>query len=253
MIRRGSGGGAVLCDPGLLEVDVALPAGHALLDADVTESYRFLGQAWVDALAALGLEGRLVTVAEARALPDDRRAAARVACYAGLSPYEVVDPDGRKLVGLCQRRRRGAALFQCSLACGLEPAASRATCTSTRRSWPRRARSTVRRTRLGRAGAATRRLRSWRAPRAPWRGRGPARRRPRRRPRPRPRRPARRSWRLDVARALREPGAQRHAQVVGLGLRLLAEVGVGVLRLGDLGLVVMPVGRPCPVARRSHS
>lgn len=123
VIRRGSGGGAVLCDPGLLEVDVALPPGHALLGADVTESYRFLGQAWVDGLAALGLEGRLVTVAEARALPDERRAAARVACYAGLSPYEVVDPDGRKLVGLCQRRRRGAALFQCSLACGLEPAA----------------------------------------------------------------------------------------------------------------------------------
>jgi len=123
VIRRGSGGGAVLCDPGLLEVDLALPAGHALLDADVTESYRFLGQAWVEALAAIGLEGRLVTVAEARSLPGERRAAARVACYAGLSPYEVVDPDGRKLVGLCQRRRRGASLFQCSLACGLEPAA----------------------------------------------------------------------------------------------------------------------------------
>jgi lipoate-protein ligase A len=122
VIRRGSGGGAVLCDPGLLEVDVALPAGHPLLDTDVTESYRFLGQAWIDALAAIGLEGRLVTVAEARALPAERRAAARVACYAGLSPYEVVDPEGRKLVGLCQRRRRGAALFQCSLACGQNPA-----------------------------------------------------------------------------------------------------------------------------------
>jgi lipoate-protein ligase A len=46
-----------------------------------------------------------------------------MACYAGLSPYEVVDPEGSKLVGLCQRRRRGAALFQCSLACGLAPTA----------------------------------------------------------------------------------------------------------------------------------
>jgi lipoate-protein ligase A len=123
VIRRGSGGGAVLCDPGLLEVDVALPAGHALLCDDVTESYRFLGQAWIDALGKIGVDGRLVTVGEARNLSDPRRAAARIACYAGLSPYEVVDPEGRKLVGLCQRRRRGAALFQCSLACGLEPAA----------------------------------------------------------------------------------------------------------------------------------
>jgi lipoate-protein ligase A len=122
VLRRGSGGGAVLCDPGLLEVDVALPAGHALLADDVTESYRFLGQAWIDALAAIGVDGRLVAVDEARNLSEARRAAARVACYAGLSPHEVVDLEGRKLVGLCQRRRRGAALFQCSLACGQDPA-----------------------------------------------------------------------------------------------------------------------------------
>jgi lipoate---protein ligase len=121
VLRRGSGGGAVLCDPGLLEVDVALPAGHPLLDHDVSESYRFLGELWREALAGLGVDGRLVTVAEARALPDERRSAARVACYAGLSPYEVVDAAGAKLVGMCQRRRRGAALFQCSLACGADP------------------------------------------------------------------------------------------------------------------------------------
>jgi lipoate-protein ligase A len=121
VLRRGSGGGAVLCDPGLLEVDVALPAGHPLLVDDVSESYRFLGAAWLEALEALGVEGRLVAVAEARAVDDDRRAAARLACYAGLSPYEVVDADGAKLVGFCQRRRRGAALYQSGLACGRDP------------------------------------------------------------------------------------------------------------------------------------
>jgi lipoate-protein ligase A len=121
VLRRGSGGGAVLCDPGLLEVDVALPAGHPLLEHDVSESYRFLGELWLEALHGLDVDGRLVPVAEARALPDERRAAARVACYAGLSPYEVVDAAGAKLVGMCQRRRRGAALFQCSLACGADP------------------------------------------------------------------------------------------------------------------------------------
>jgi len=121
VLRRGSGGGAVLCDPALLEVDVALPAGHPLLVDDVSESYRFLGEAWRDALAELGVDGRLVAVDEARAATDERRAAARVACYAGLSPYEVVDRDGAKLVGFCQRRRRGAALYQCGLACGRDP------------------------------------------------------------------------------------------------------------------------------------
>jgi lipoate-protein ligase A len=121
VLRRGSGGGAVLCDPALLEVDVALPAGHPLLVDDVSESYQFLGEAWRDALAELGVDGRLVAVDEARAATDVRRAAARVACYAGLSPYEVVDRDGAKLVGFCQRRRRGAALYQCGLACGRDP------------------------------------------------------------------------------------------------------------------------------------
>jgi lipoate-protein ligase A len=121
VLRRGSGGGAVLCDPGLLEVDVALPAGHPLLVDDVSESYRFLGEAWRDALAELGVDGRLVAVDEARTATEARRAASRVACYAGLSPYEVVDGDGAKLVGFCQRRRRGAALYQCGLACGRDP------------------------------------------------------------------------------------------------------------------------------------
>ena len=130
-MRRGSGGGAVLCDPGLLEVDVALPAGHALLVDDVTESYRFLGPAWIEALSVARHRG---PARDGRRGPGAARRAAggrAVACYAGLSPYEVVDAHGAKLVGLCQRRRRGAALFQCSLACGRDPATSRATCTST--------------------------------------------------------------------------------------------------------------------------
>ena len=87
VLRRGSGGGAVLCDPRLLEVDVALPAGHPLLDDDVSESYRFLGELWLEALRELGVEGRLVTVAEVRELPDERRAAAaEPPCASAASP-----------------------------------------------------------------------------------------------------------------------------------------------------------------------
>jgi lipoate---protein ligase len=123
VVRRGSGGGAVLCTRDLLEVDVALPRGHPLLLADVSESYRFFGEAWVEALVSLGAECRMVDVAEARALTPERQAAAREACYAGLSPYEVVTRDGRKLVGLSQRRRGGAALFQSSVYCSTSPAA----------------------------------------------------------------------------------------------------------------------------------
>ena len=126
VVRRGSGGGAVLCDDGLLEVDVAVPAGDPLAIADVAESYRWLGEAWVAALAAIGVAARTVAVEEVRAIDEERKAAARSACYAGLSPYEVVATDGRKLVGLAQRRRRGAVLYQCSVAVHGAPARVRA-------------------------------------------------------------------------------------------------------------------------------
>ncbi len=121
-VRRGSGGGAVLCDAGLLEVDVALPAGHRLHEADVGRSYAWLGAAWREALAGVGVETRVLGEREARGAAADRRAAARAACWAGLSPGEVVLPDGRKLVGLSQRRRGGATLFQCGIACTGSPA-----------------------------------------------------------------------------------------------------------------------------------
>jgi hypothetical protein len=42
-------------------------------------------------------------------------------CFAGLGPGEVT-VDGRKVVGLSQRRTREAALFQCCAALRWEPA-----------------------------------------------------------------------------------------------------------------------------------
>jgi lipoate---protein ligase len=115
IVRRASGGGAVYADRDLLDVTVALPPGHPLLDADLTESYRWFGEAWQRALTTLAIETRLVSVAEARAVTDPRRAAARIVCFAGLSPYELVTTDGRKLVGFAQRRRGGAALIHAAL------------------------------------------------------------------------------------------------------------------------------------------
>ncbi len=112
VVKRGTGGGAVLCDAGVLLVDVAVPAGHALAPEDVTDAYRPFGELLVAVLADLGIAARTVTVAESRSLDDTHKAAARRACWAGLSPYEVVLLDGRKVVGLAQRRRRGAVLYQ---------------------------------------------------------------------------------------------------------------------------------------------
>lgn len=126
--RRSSGGGAVLTTE-QLGLDVALPAADPLLPADITESYRWLGEVWVAALASLGVQGRLVSVAEARTDAQALSPTLKRICYAGLSPYEVV-ADGRKLVGLAQRRRRGGALYQCGIYLRWSPEATAALMTT---------------------------------------------------------------------------------------------------------------------------
>lgn len=121
--HRRAGGTAVLVGPHLLGLDVLLPADHPLILPDLVESYRWLGETWVDALRLLGLETRTVSpgeVHEQRALlkqADEgtawREAILRRACYGSLSPYEVVAGAGqRKVVGLDMIRRRSGSLLQ---------------------------------------------------------------------------------------------------------------------------------------------
>jgi lipoate---protein ligase len=111
-LRRSTGGGAVSCDDHYLMLDVVLPRGHRLVIDDVGQSYRWLARGLQAALEACGAKLHAVTPREAAALPIAERAAARLACFAGTGSYELVAHDGRKLVGLAQRRRGGAALLQ---------------------------------------------------------------------------------------------------------------------------------------------
>jgi lipoate---protein ligase len=126
LVRRRSGGTGVLAGPPLLSLDIALPPGHRLALPDVTESYHWLGRAWLATMEALGVRGaRLVPIAEVRAaphrplrrlpdgpIPDEDLV--RLACFGALSPYEVaIGP--RKLVGFSQVRRRAGLLLQVGL------------------------------------------------------------------------------------------------------------------------------------------
>jgi lipoate-protein ligase A len=118
--RRSSGGTAVLAEPGQLMLDIALPASHRLYRHDVTESYRWLGEVWVETLALLGVSARIIPVPEARADRQNLDDLTRRSCYGGRSPYEVL-ADGRKLVGLAQVRRRYGALLQASIYAHWQP------------------------------------------------------------------------------------------------------------------------------------
>jgi lipoate-protein ligase A len=107
VVRRRSGGGAVLVQSGaVLWVDLVIPAGDPLWQADVGRAAWWVGATWASAMET--------TVG---AHPDVWRGAMRRnawsgrVCFAGLGPGEVCI-GGKKVVGVAQRRTRTAALFQ---------------------------------------------------------------------------------------------------------------------------------------------
>ena len=88
-------------------VDVTIPRHDALWDDDVARAFGWLGRCWAEALRTLGVDG-----AEVHDGPLVETAWSRRVCFAGLGPGEVV-VDGRKVVGISQRRTRAGARFQC--------------------------------------------------------------------------------------------------------------------------------------------
>lgn len=111
--RRYSGGGAVLVDPAaVVWVDLLLPLGDPLWSADVGRAMWWVGEVWARALGGAGVTGAMVWRGALQ-----RRAWSSLVCFAGLGPGEVT-VDGRKVVGVSQRRSRQGALFQ--TACLLE-------------------------------------------------------------------------------------------------------------------------------------
>ncbi|MEA3395377.1 MAG: ligase [Pseudomonadota bacterium] len=119
VLLRESGGGAVLTGPWMLGLSLALPIGHPWLGQGLLESYRHLGQLFAELLVAEGVPARALPPAElpaqqaaliARGLP-----VLDWACFGNLSPWEVVDAQGRKIVGLAQRRRQTGVLLVAGL------------------------------------------------------------------------------------------------------------------------------------------
>jgi lipoate---protein ligase len=118
VVRRRSGGGAVLVGPDdPIWLDLWLPRGDPLWQDDVLKAPWWVGEWWIRALTPLAPLG-------APALSVHRGGARRtrwsdLVCFAGLGPGEVVSapPAGRatagKLVGLAQWRSREGALFHC--------------------------------------------------------------------------------------------------------------------------------------------
>ncbi len=110
LARRRSGGGVVLLVPGEhVWVDLVLPADDPLWHDDVGRAMWWVGESWARALESAGIAGVEVHHGGVTNLQLARRV-----CFAGLGPGEVT-VDGRKLVGISQRRTRTHARFQCVL------------------------------------------------------------------------------------------------------------------------------------------
>lgn len=108
VVRRRSGGGAVLLVPGeVMWVDVILPAGAAGWADDVHRPMVWLGERLSEAFTAAGVggtqvhDGAMVTTEHSRLI-----------CFDGVGPGELTLDDA-KLVGISQRRTRSAARLQC--------------------------------------------------------------------------------------------------------------------------------------------
>jgi lipoate-protein ligase A len=106
--NRRSGGGAVLVVPGdPVWIDVWVPAGDVLWRDDVARAFDWLGDTWVEALQRVGIG----SLAAHRQGTVSCTPWSSLVCFGGVGTGEVVTADGRKVVGLAQRRNRLGAWF----------------------------------------------------------------------------------------------------------------------------------------------
>lgn len=87
-------------------VDVFVPADDPLWHADVSKAFHWLGRTLATAFADVGVPASVHRGAY-EAGPSDG-----LVCFASLGPGEVM-VNGRKLIGISQRRTREGSRFQC--------------------------------------------------------------------------------------------------------------------------------------------
>lgn len=117
VVRRRSGGGLVMLEPGAcLWVDLVIGPDDPQWIDDVSVAAFRVGELWRAALAELGATGATVHRGGLVRAPWSD-----VVCFASLGPGEV-SIERRKVVGISQRRTRVGARFQCLVFAEWNPA-----------------------------------------------------------------------------------------------------------------------------------
>ena len=107
IVRRSSGGGAVMAGQGMLGGVVVFGREHPFSKLSLPESFVRIGAIWQRVLHDIGVDTELVC-------DDNRQEKTQQlnnnglgwVCFAGLSYGELTDADNRKMLGLAQVRRR---------------------------------------------------------------------------------------------------------------------------------------------------
>ena len=109
LVRRRSGGGAVLVAPGAqVWLDFFVPNGDVLAQADVGKSFLWLGAVYAEAIARVLCTSPGPAAIAVHRGPAQTTPWSKLLCYAGLGAGEVT-VAGRKVVGMSQRRERSGA------------------------------------------------------------------------------------------------------------------------------------------------
>jgi lipoate-protein ligase A len=117
IVKRRSGGGIVLLSKeSTLWIDVEIPRQHDLWLDDVGESSLWLGEVFLQEFMSLGHENL-----EIHRGALTKSSLSSLVCFAGRGPGEVFTHDGRKVVGISQRRTREWARFQCAVSLKWDP------------------------------------------------------------------------------------------------------------------------------------
>ena len=109
ILRRRGGGGAVYVDPdSSIWIDLWLPASDSTSRLGVVDGLIAVGQLWRLSLEELGLADLVVACPERAPVPS-------AVCFSSIGYGELLDNEGRKLVGMTAWRAREGSLYQTTL------------------------------------------------------------------------------------------------------------------------------------------
>lgn len=112
VLQRRSGGGAVLAGPWMLGTALLVPPAAPLAGLGIVDAFRGFGAAWRQALGELGAACHEPTPDEvARQNHAVSELGVNWVCFSGLSHGELVDSQGRKVLGLAQWRGKWGVLL----------------------------------------------------------------------------------------------------------------------------------------------